>query len=102
MKACPSCGDIITGGVLSMLIPPTVVHPLLPALSYVHRVTDWSRPSVPTLVCITGPGHTTPTTWTQTMSSGMPDRPSLNVHSTFTSELDRKSTRLNSSHVRIS
>src|SRR5438445_3237644 len=84
MKTCPSCGDDITGAVLSMLIPPTVVQPLLPALSYVQSVTDWSRPSVPIVVLTTGPGHVMPSTWIHRVSSGTPDRSSWKVHWTVT------------------
>src|SRR6266571_9577719 len=45
MKACPSCTDLITGGVLSILIPLTVALAILPARSVAVPDADWFFPS---------------------------------------------------------
>src|SRR5437667_3747001 len=73
MKAVPSCAEVITGGVLSMLIPLTVVLAPLPGRSIANPVIDWFLPS---FVRTTSGVHET-----------IPERVSLHSKCTVTSTL---------------
>src|SRR2546427_7714354 len=73
MNACPSCTDVMTGGVLSILKPLIVALALFPARSVAFPNADWFSPS-----------------WVSTILGGheaTPERPSTQSKCTVTSAL---------------